>query len=495
MTLPQERGPEETLETYKRRAMIGALALALRSGVAQLIILGGTVVLARHLRPAEFGAFAMVQFVLTVLTIFGDAGLGGALIQKKTAPDETELSSVFYAQMAIALGVLALAWGVGELIPLVWRDVPSGTPWIIRALALNFVFTSARVVPTVLMERELLFVRISILDTVSSITFYLVASILALGQMGVWALTLGVLAQGGLGLLTALVLRPWRPSLRFDKTIVRGLLGFGVPFQARSIFVLATRATIPVAAGTLLGSQSVGFLNWSLETAFFPLTFVDIIGRVSFPLMSRLQSDPPQFAAVLERTIRICIVIAVGIASLFLGLSHDLTEIIYSAQWLEAVTMLEIFAAVICVGILVNVLTPAFDSVGKPRAVLAQMMVVTLATWTLAPAGAWLAGENGFALGYAGAMALGALTILALARRELPRVRVVRAYGAPLVGGAASIALGRLILADWVTGPASLALAGVAAVGVFLGVMGALDRKTVTELFEALRGKRASEAG
>jgi O-antigen/teichoic acid export membrane protein len=241
----------------------------------------------------------------------------------------------------------------------------------------------------------------------------------------------------------------------------------------------------------MLGSESVGFLNWALETAFFPLTFVDIIVRVGFPLMSRLQSDPPQFAVALERSLRISVVIALGLSSIFLGLSSDLTEIIYSAQWLPAVGMLEVYAAVISVGILVNAFTPAFDAVGKPRVVLAQMILVTVATWLLAPLGGHLRGNEGFAFGYAGAMALGAVVIVLAARRELPRVPIVRAYAAPAVGAAASIALGRLLLGPWVEGPVSLAVAVVAEVLAFLTVMAVLDRHTLLTLRTQLRGESA----
>jgi len=487
---PQSPPPDGApgVDVYKRRALIGGIALAVRTGLAQLIILGGTVVLARHLRPAEFGAFAMVQFVLTVLTIFGDAGLGGALVQKKTAPTERELSSVFFAQLGLGGIVVIVAWLVGEALPWIWPDLPEGTPWILRALALNFVLLSARVVPTLLMERELLFVRVSILDTVSSVLFYLVAATLSLQGFGVWALVLGVLAQGAGGLITALILRPWRPSLVFDVEVVRGLLGFGLPFQARSGLVLLTRSVIPVAAGTMLGSHSVGILNWALETAFFPLTFVEILARVSFPLYSRLQSAPAEFAREMERSIRVGTAITLFLSGMFLGLSRQLTEIIYSAQWLEAVPMLELYAVAIAFGMLVFLLAPAFDAVGKPRVVMAQMIVVVTLVWIAAPLGAHLAGGWGFVVGYTGSLVVGAIVIVALARRELPAVRIVRPYVAPTLASAVVVALGRFVLGPRIEGPVTLFLSVVLEIGIYVALLALLDRSTLAALRSSLPG-------
>lgn len=478
----------EGIETYKRRAVLGAVALALRTGLAQLIILGGTVVLARYLRPAEFGAFAMVQFVLTVLTIFGDAGLGGALIQKKTTPTETELSSVFFAQMSLSGAVLAVAWGLGELLPYVWTDLPEGAPWIVRALALNFVLTSARVVPTVLMERELLFVRISILDTVNSIAFYLAASALALAGFGVWALVLGVLAQGALGFVTALALRPWRPRFSFDREALRPLLRFGVPFQARSILALATRAAIPVVGGTLLGSEPVGFLNWALETGFFALTFVDIVARVSFPLYSRLQSAPDELARALERNLRLSVVLTFFLTTMFVSLAPALTEIIYSAQWLPAVEVLRVYALAVALGMLINVLAPAFDAKGQPRIVLAQLVVVASFVWLLAPLGAWLEGTLGFAIGYGGAIWIGGMFLIWASHRELGQLPLLRVLVAPLLAGLLVGAAG-LALVPHVESAPVLVLAVLVEGLAFLGLVMLFDARTRAVLLEAMRTK------
>ncbi|MDQ3034542.1 MAG: oligosaccharide flippase family protein [Myxococcota bacterium] len=481
----------EGIETYEKRAVRGGLALTIRTGVAQVIVLGGTVVLARHLRPAEFGAFAMVQFALTALTIFGDAGLGGALIQKKKQPTQRELSSVFFVQVALGAVVLLAAGGVGQLLPIVWPDLPEGTPWIMSALALSFVFTSLRVVPMLLMERELLFVRVAILDTVNSVTFYLVAGVLAVRGAGIWALVIGVLAQGTTGLVGALLLRPWRPSSVFDREAVRALLGFGVPFQTRTALGLVIASVIPVVGGTLLGAEAVGYINWSHQTAFFALTFVDIIARVSFPLYSRLHAQGDGLPPALERSLRVCVALTLFFSGMFLGIGEPLTRIIYSESWVPAVPLLHLYAATITVGMLVNVLAPAFDALGRPRIVLAQMIVVTIGTWIVVPIATVRWGLIGFTAGYVSVMVLGAVLIVWLARRFLPRTRILQPFVAPAIAAALILALGRWLLAPWTTGPWTLAAAVLAEVLIFTAIVAALDRATLRALRSLLPARRA----
>lgn len=482
-TVPAADGTdEEGVQKYKRRAFIGAIGLTIRTALAQLIILGGTVVLARHLLPAEFGAFAMIQFALTALTVFGDAGLAGALVQKKTAPTQLELSSVFYAQLALSVVVFIVAAGLGELLPLIWPDLPEGSPWILRVLAFSFVLTSARIVPMLLLERELHFVRVSIIDTVNNVAFYLVASVLALADYGIWALVIGVVAQGVASLVTTLAMRPWRPSFMFSWAAVRGLLGFGIPFQARTVLGLVIASVIPVVGGTALGAQSVGFLNWSLQTAFFPLTFVDIIARVSFPLYSRLRDSAAGFAEVLERSMRICITLTLFFAGMFIGLGPELTVIIYSEQWAEAVPLLRLYAATITIGMLVNVLAPAFDALGRPQTVLLQMVFVTVGTWIVVPITTKLWGIEGLVIGFVTVMVLGGGVIVRLARKWLPEVKIAKPYIAPTVACFAIIALGVLVLGPRTTGPLSLAGAVATEVVAFLVIVAILDRGTLAAL-------------
>lgn len=483
-----------TTTMYERRAFLGGMALLVRTAVAQLIILGGQVVLARRLSASEFGAFAMIQFALTALTVFGDGGLGGALIQKKEVPTQRELSSVFFVQLGLGALVVALAFIVGPGLQRLWPDLPEGTPWIVLALAMNFVMTSLRVVPMLLMERELRFVRVAILDTVNSIAFYLVASVLALRGYGIWALCWGVFAQGVLSFVGANLLRPWLPSFVFDAARVRTLLAFGVPFQSRNALGIVMGAVIPVVGGTMLGSQAVGRLNWAHQNGFFPLTFVDIIARVSFPLYSRLRDQEGALQAALERSVRLCTAISLFIATMFIGLAPQLTEIIFSSEWLPAVPLLRIYAGAIAFGMLVNVLSPALDAVGKPRVAAFQVTVVAVCTWVVVPFATQQWGIVGFAVAFNTVLLLGTALMILLAHKYLASVTIALPFVAPAIAGIVNAVVGLCVLGPRIESGFGLAGSVLVEIAIYVGIVGLLDRSTLRVLLAALPGGTKAES-
>jgi O-antigen/teichoic acid export membrane protein len=445
--------------------------------------------LARHLRPAEFGTFAMVQFVLTVFTLVGDAGLGGALIQKSAHPGSHELSTVFWAQLALSGAVFVAVSASTLVLPTLWPSLPSGAPSLLLALALNFILLSLRVVPTILLERELLFIRLSILDTLNSITFYLVASILALLGFGVWALVLGVVTQGAIGCLAAFALRPYRPKWVFDSSLVKELLAFGLPFQARGALSLATRAALPVMVGARLGSHAVGELNWAWETGFFALTFSEILGRVGFPLFSRIRHDRKHLLTEVERTVRVGLVVSSFLSAMFVSLRHPLTSIIYGPQWIEAETALAFFAAALFLGTFGYVLGPALDALGFPRLTMFHMGLIGLVEWSLAPLGLSWYGMNGFAAATCIAFSAGGVLSLVFSRwlfHELPifRILIGNAVATLLVGLFAHLFLARNIQGPWTLGGAVVVM-----VALFLAVLAFVDRATLRALVATVRSK------
>jgi PST family polysaccharide transporter len=484
--------------TLRGRARAGVVLLAGRTVLQQLTILVGNVYLARLLGPREFGAFWIVQFALSFFTLFGDAGLGAALIQKKDAATQEELSSVFWFQVLLGLVVALVVSSLAPWVVTFWTDLPKGADQMLRALSLELLLTSLRVIPAILLERELLFGRLAVLDLVLTISFYGSAVVLAHLGYGPYALVAAVLIQAIAGIAAAYSFRPWLPSFQCKVAILRPVLKFGVVFQAKHIVGFVNGAVMPLYAGRALGSYALGIVTWSQNTAFFPLRIVDILARVNFPLLSRLQHDHEAFARSFERTIRICAMVTLLVVALFLGLGPAVVQVIYGDKGMPALPTLYVFAAAISIGFLVSIVNSALDAIGQPRIMMRLGIYWTILNWlTITAVMQFRKDALSFSLAYCVHILFGNLAVLFAVKKVLPTAHLWPRIRVALASAIGTAVVARWVLLPWITGPATLTVAVLAIIAVFGGVVALLDRSALVELLALVQRnpKSASNGG
>src|SRR5690606_21803239 len=127
-----------------------------------------------------------------------------------------------------------------------WPSLPSSATWLLRVISLSLLLTSLRVIPSILLERELRFGKLSVLEILHTLTFYSTAVVLAMKGLQVWSLVTAVVAQGIVGVVAAYLMRPWRPSFVFERQVLGPMLRFGIPFQAKNAISFANNAITPL---------------------------------------------------------------------------------------------------------------------------------------------------------------------------------------------------------------------------------------------------------
>ncbi len=462
---------EGEVHTLSRRARRGVVILIARSAVLQLAHLGGTVLLARLLEPRDFGVFAVVQFVLSFFTLFGDAGLGGALIQQKAAPSQRQLSSIFAAQILLAIVVIGICYAFAGPVVTLWKDLPPGSDWLLRTLSLSLLLTLLRAVPSILMERELLFGRLSVIELVQVLSYYVVSCALAWMGHGIWSLILAVLVQGLVGAMGSFLARPWRPNAVFDTALMRPLLRFGIAFQVKGVVGFINGAVVPLYAGLRLGTRAVGFIEWAMTTAYFPLKLVEIMSRVAFPLFSRLQ-DRELTARTLERIVQVCAVGTLFMVGVFIGLGPGLVHVVFSDKWMPGLPLLSIFALAISIGFLSPLIGSALDAAGRPQLFAYLAMGWTALNWIATPIGTrW--GMIGFAAAYSVHVVVGNLAVIVVLVRIIPNTRIWPRVRAALVACSAIA----WISDRWLDPRSALSLTAaiVALLAAYVGIVFLLD--------------------
>lgn len=490
-------------EELTRRGRLGEIFLLARTVITQVTVLGGTVFLARLLEPTNFGVYAFVLLVLGLFSMIGDAGLGAALIQRDAMPEHRTLSSIFWLQIVLALAVAGVMFIVADQIQPIWQqmrswwavthqlqELPADTDWLLRALSVALVFTTIRAVPSILMERDLEFGRLAILDVVATLIFYGVAVGFAAAGYGVWALVLGVLCRSAIVSILTFVLKPFKPSLVFDAALVKPILRFGLAFQARNLVGFMNGAVVPLYAGAALGTRDLGYINWAQATGYFPLRLVEVMQRVTFPLLSRFQGDRERFANSLERSVRISGLGTLFFVGLILGIGTPLVSVVYTDKWLPAMPLLYIYACLLSVGFLAPLVSSAIDAMGRPGIMLKLSIGWTILAWAgvIYATPRW--GMIGFAFGYSVHVLAGNVAVLWILKLLVPEAKVLTRLWAPVIGAAVIALLGRHFVAPHITNVGGVIIGVVVSLIVYMGTVLALDRAMLRALLSVLRSRQ-----
>lgn len=481
-------------DRLKRRARLGVAILLGRTGILHIGVLVGRVYLARVLGPAEFATLWIVQQVLAFFQLFGDAGLGASLVQKKDHPTQTELCTVFWTHVALGLFFVAAAWALAPLLHLFWPDLPPSAPLLMRVLSFELLIIVVRVIPAILMERELQFARLAILDLLGMVLFYAISSALV-RWVGIYALVIGILGSGFLGTFVNFAMRPWLPSLLFDRRALRSSLRFGLAYQTKNLVGALNGGIIPIYGGARLGAWAFGLVSWAQGIAYYPLELVSILSRVNFPLYSRLQNDRRAVSELLVRSLVVGAVTTYAFIGLFVGLGPRLVEIIFGPKWVAAVPMLYVFSLALIIGFMAPLAASAFDALGRPDVAMRLGIFWTALNWAaVLIAMRYFDGPLAFTLAYTVHIVVGNIAVLIVLRQLISARVLLRRLAAPLLGCGASAPLGMRLLQPWATGPWTLAAAILASFVVFASVTLLLDRDLLREIRSAFRPAPAEGA-
>ncbi|MCG8469996.1 MAG: oligosaccharide flippase family protein [Gemmatimonadetes bacterium] len=154
-----------------------------------VLALGSVVVLARLLKPEDFGTAAMVLVVAELVRNFNSFGLGKAFVR-------AERASAFLFRGLLRLGIRLNAIAAGLLlviaVPLAWFFREASLPGFAAVLALPVFLIGATTVHRGLCARRMHFGRLAGMKVASALISFAVAAVAALLGAEAWALVLQV---------------------------------------------------------------------------------------------------------------------------------------------------------------------------------------------------------------------------------------------------------------------------------------------------------------
>src|SRR6185437_11037807 len=223
----------EPLAALKQRARHSMAALFVRYGLALAIGLVGTIVLSRLVGPAIWGAFAIAQVVyLSSQEILG-RGIATYLIKQQQSPSADEIGNTFSLQHLIGT-IFLIGAGLFAGPAARWYSHPELVPLLLAAALASYLY-AWRSVPVALLERELDYVRVALIEILDATAFSVTAIIFALFGRPILGLAVATIARALFSTIAAYVLQPVRPRLRIVRDSLSRIIDFGGFITACSV--------------------------------------------------------------------------------------------------------------------------------------------------------------------------------------------------------------------------------------------------------------------
>ena len=325
----------------QRRVFSGVMWSASARGLTLVIQTAGTVLLARLLSPADFGLFAITMVFVGFGGIVAHLGLGNALIQRRDLTP-SHLSTAFWLNLAVGLFLTATLAAVAPLIANAFGQ-PELTG-LVRLVALSFSLQLS-VVPMALLERELRFRLIAMVETTALGAGLLAAVLGAIAGLGAFALALQALVSAtGLSVL-ALAAARWWPRATPSRRSLGDLWSVSGWLTAGSVIGYWSQNTDTLLLGATQQPAQLGYYNRAYNLLLLPLQSMgSVVTRVIVPALATMQTENERSRDAWLRSTGLLALVSfptcVGIAA---G-APALVETLWGQQWLPVIPLLQVLA-------------------------------------------------------------------------------------------------------------------------------------------------------
>jgi O-antigen/teichoic acid export membrane protein len=308
---------------------------------SQMLTWLSLLLVARLLEPRDFGVVGVAGVYLGLIAAFSEFGFGSAVITLRslTASDIAQINT-----FSVISGAVGFLVSCALAIPMGWFFRSPELPAVIIVMSTNFLILGFKTVPSSVLQKDLRFKRLSLIDSVAAIVQSLCVLLLAWLGRGYWALALGSVVGTAVATALNVASRPWgyeRPRL---KAVSHAVNFSWQILMGRLSWLLYSDADFLVA-GRVLGTTALGAYTFAWNLATLPVEKVTaLVGQVTPAFFSANQGD---YNAL--RRYLLSLTEAVSLltfpATIGLGLvAPEFIRLVLGNRWSDAVGPLEVLA-------------------------------------------------------------------------------------------------------------------------------------------------------
>jgi O-antigen/teichoic acid export membrane protein len=368
------RSPENTIQDLKERTVRGALARICAQAANFLLRFGSLVVLARLLEPKDFGLVGMVTAFTGVLNLFRDFGLSAAAVQRRTVTKD-QMSTLFWVNILVGILLAVVSAALAPAVAAFYRE-PRLIP-VTAVLAAGFLFNAAGVQQSVLLQRQMRFTALAVINIVSLIVATAIGIGGAKAGYGYWALVAMTVAAPLIGTIGFWVATGWIPGMPRRGVGIRSMMRFGGALTCNGLIVYVASNFEKVLLGRFWGVDAIGIYGRAYQLINIPTENLNsAVGEVAFSALSRLQDDPVRLKSYFLKGYSAVVAMTLPITAAFALFADDIILVVLGPKWKDAGVLLRLLAPTIFVFAVANPLGWLLTAIGLVRRSLKMGLVI-----------------------------------------------------------------------------------------------------------------------
>jgi O-antigen/teichoic acid export membrane protein len=290
---PDHLGTDHLQNDLAGSSVRGSVVTLIAAAAKFVASIGATIVLARLLRPDDFGLMALALVTVEILARLKDAGLFTATVYSRHVTHE-QATTLFWMSAGLAAAAALATVAIAPAVGWFYRDTRLVS--VTAALAAVPLLDGLALQLEAVMSRQMRFIALAVMDAGALAAGVVISLLLAWAGAGYWALVGQEIFYSAIYTSAIWTVCGWLPGRPRRGSGVRPLVAFGLHLSGYRILNYLAMNLDTAFVGRFWGPQQAGIYDRAYRVITTPSTLLNSpLSTVAVPALSRLQGDAERY--------------------------------------------------------------------------------------------------------------------------------------------------------------------------------------------------------
>lgn len=329
-------------QTNTQKAVKGLSSQTIVTVVLGVVEIISFSIMSRLLSEKDFGYYAAIVAVSTIFSSLSSNGIGAAIVQQKQL-NQQYIDNAFSLSLLIGVIVSGLLCLFSGVLARSVADESMRIPLMLYSstLLMNCIIS----VNMALMQRELRFIQMGLVNLVSLIITTIVAIALALSGFGYYAILTKAILGSVITLSLSFIFAHAKYRFKFDTNVMRHIFGFSGWLMASSLFRNFANQIDRLLMSSLFSVETLGIYSRPKEfVSNITDKFNTIFDTTLFPILSSIQDEETRIKHSYKVTLYFLNLMGMALSIMFFCNSELVIRIFFGEEWLHINTLFKVIS-------------------------------------------------------------------------------------------------------------------------------------------------------